>query len=428
LHLVSKDTLIRRYDKIEIPPEFLILDEAHLYYDQQANIQEHYPDARIVGVSASPERLDGRGLSDLYDVLVDGPDIRWLTERGYLVPPRYFAPPFDGLETLHRRGYEYDEADLAELLERRQVYGSAIEHYEKHAAGKTALVFARSVAAAEDVAGRFAARGWRFEPVSGRTPPKQRATLIAALKAGELHGAVTCEIATYGLDVPRVECLIMLRPTLSRALYTQMIGRGLRPYRDKTECVILDHVGLLAEHGHPLAPYTWQFDGREKRARGATDPDFRLHLCPETFLWCERPSCVGCEHNTTGRKTRAEHVVDCQLVEEPPPVALEARPLEERQIYQDRLGAALEAARAALDAGDIAAAHGPIDEALALGRQIGRNPMWLYHRLSMGRVSVNVPLLHEIARCEGYKPGWVWFKKKQIRARLAKEKANGRIT
>lgn len=414
LHLVSKDTLIRRYDKIETQPEFLILDEAHLYYDQQATIQKHFPDARIVGVSASPERLDGRGLSDLYDVLVEGPDIRWLTERGYLVPTRYYAPPIDGLEAVKRRGYEYDADDLAELLARRKVYGSAIEHYERHAAGKTALVFARSVAMADDIADRFSVRGWRFVPVSAKTPKKQRKALIAGLQSGALHGVVNCEIATYGLDVPRVECLIMLRPTMSRALYTQMTGRGLRPHPGKTECVILDHVGLLAEHGHPLAPYEWQFRGRERRKRNPND-DFKLHLCPETFLWCEKSSCDGCGDNTTGRKNRTEYVVDCQLQEAAPPAALKARPLEEQQIYQDRLNAAVELALNALSTGDMQAAHGPIDKLLSLARQVGRNPMWVYHRLSVDRVSVNVPLLHEIARCQHYKPGWVYFKVKALR-------------
>lgn len=423
LHLVSKDTLIRRYDKIENPPDFAILDEAHLYYDQQATIQELYPDALIVGCSASPERLDGRGLSDLYDVHVEGPDIRWLIERGYLVQPRCYVPPFAGLEGVKRRGHEYDAADLDELLKRRKVYGSAIDHYERHAAGRTALVFARSVAVAEDIADRFAARGWRFVAVSAKTPAGRRREIISGLESGQLHGVVNCEIATYGLDVPRVSCLVMLRPTLSRALYTQMIGRGLRTADGKADCIVLDHVGLLKEHGHPLEPYQWRFTGREKRGPREVEPgELERHLCPATSMWCTEASCVDCEHSGGRWTSRAEYLVNCQLREEAPPVPLTDRPLEQRRIYQDRLDEALANAQAALDAGDISAAHGPIEELLALCRQVGRNPMWVYYRLSAGRVSVNVPLLHEIARCERYKKGWVYYKTQQLHNELRKSR------
>jgi superfamily II DNA or RNA helicase len=426
VHLVSSSTLIRRWDRIRTRPDFLVIDECHLHYDRQAEIIARFPETKILGVTASPERLDGRGLSDLYEVLVEGPDTRTLVEQGFLVPCRYYAPPLEGLDTVHRRGTEYDEAELAELLTRRKVYGSAIEHYRKHAtnadgSGKAALVFTRSVAAAEDVAQRFSAAGYRFEPISGQTPTRQRAALVAGLRDGGLDGLVNCEVATYGLDVPRVECLILLRPTLSKALQVQMIGRGLRPHPGKRECVVLDHVGMLSEFGHPLQPHQWQFHGREKRKREPVQ-DVRLRLCPETFLYCERPSCVGCEHNTTQRKTRAEAVVDCQLTEVASPVPLRDRPLEERQEFVDRMNAAIAAASQALAAGNVSLAAGPIGDLLRLAKITGRKPQWVYHVLSEGRVTVNVPLLSEIARQAGYKAGWVFYQRREIGDRLARNR------
>ena len=440
LHLVSSDTLIRRWDRIKNPPDFIVLDEAHLYYDRQIELCERFPNAYILGTSASPERLDGRGLSDIYGELVEGPDVRQLVEQGYLCPVRYFAPPLAGLGKVHRKGIDYDEDELANLFEQRRIYGKAVEHYEANARGKSALVFARSVEESEKIASEFRARGWRFEPVSANTPKKIRAAIIDGFRRGEVHGLVNCEVAVYGLDVPRIECVILLRPTMSKAFATQMLGRGLRPSPEtgKRDCVVMDHVNLIDEFGHPFAPYDWQFSGREKRAR-KLDPTIRLRLCPETFIYCERPSCVGCPSNTTKRKTRAEAIVDCQLRELAPPVELKARPPEEQEVFGERLEAALDRARAAMKAGEIGGnadgsnTIGPntdgspticsaaIGELLKLARQIDRQPLWVYHRLSEGRLTANVPLLSEIARQMGYARGWVYFARQKIDERLREQ-------
>lgn len=423
VHLVSSNTLIRRYDKIKKPPAFIIVDEGHLFYERNLKIKERYPDSKILLTSASPERLDGRGLSEICPVLIEGPGLRELIELDYLVPMRYFAPPIDGLDKIKRRGWEYDAEELAALLERRKVYGEAIEHYERHAKGKRSLVFARSVEEAEKIAHRFSVAGYRFEPVSAKTPDKERTALIDGLRSGALDGVVNCEIATYGLDVPPVECIILLRPTTSKALQCQMVGRGLRvsPETGKTHCTILDHVGLLQEFGHPLEPHTWAFHGKQRRKKSKDDPDLKFRLCPETFMYCTKPTCLDCGNNSTGRKSREEEIVDCELKEAESPVEFRDRPIEVRREYQDRLGAAISEAREAMERGEIA--PGPIGQLLKIARNMGRQPMWVYWRLSEGRVSVNVPLLHEIARQCDYKSGWTHFKEKQIAEKLGRKKA-----
>lgn len=420
VHVVSSSTLIRRWDKIRHKPDFLVVDEAHLHYDRQAEMQERFGDLAFLGVTASPERLDGRGLSDLYDELVEGPPLETLIEQGYLAPLRYYAPPIDGLDQVHRRGTEYDKDELAELLTRRRVYGSALEHYQRHAAGRSALVFTRSVEAAEDVAHRFSSAGYRFEPISGKTPTAQRRALVDGLREGRLHGIVNCEIATYGLDIPRVSALILLRPTTSKALQVQMIGRGLRPTEGKRDCVVLDHVGILQQFGHPLAPYKWRFHGTEKRQARNEDPQILLKLCPYTFMYCTKPSCRGCPYNEGKIKARAEAVVDCELQEAAPPRKLADRPEEERREFQDRLGDAVERAREELDRGG--SASGPIGELLSLANRIGRQPMWVYWRLCAGKKAVQPSVLHEIARQKKYKPGWAHFKARDVQKRIEKGK------
>lgn len=335
---------------------------------------------------------------------------------------KYYAPPLEGLDTVHRKGLDYDENELAQLFAERKVYGKAVDHYVRHAAGKSTLVFARSVAESEKIAAEFRARGFSFEPISGKTPTKLRKDLLAGLQSGTIHGLVNCELVTYGLDIPRIECLILLRPTMSKALQTQMIGRGLRvsPETKKRECVVLDHVNLIREFGHPFSPYEWQFHGREKRKKAPADPEIRLRLCPETFMYCDKPSCIGCEYNTTKRKTRAEAIVDCQLSEQEAPVPLQTRPVEEQAVFRERLDDAIDRARAAIQDGHIDA--GAIGDLLTLARQIGRQPLWVYWRLSEGRLTANVPLLSEIARQEKYKPGWVYFARGKIQETLQRRK------
>jgi superfamily II DNA or RNA helicase len=414
VHVVSKDTLIRRYDKIKKEPDLIIVDEAHLALDRYIEIANRFSSARILGVTATPERLDGRGLSELYETLVMGPTLQELIEFGFLTNMKYFSPPIEGLSEVHRRGTEFNPDELEALLERRKVYGKAIDHYQRHADSRACLVFCRSIKAADETAQRFCNAGYRFENIDGTMRYTKRRALIDALRDGKIHGLTSCELITYGLDVPRVECIIMLRPTLSRTLYMQMIGRGLRPYPDKSECVVLDHVCNLQEHGHPLAPYGWQFNGTEKRGKRKSHDDITARLCPEIdFLYCEKRSCIGCEHYRGGPRGRESYEVDVELQETPAPVRMARRPFDEKRKFVDKIGQLVDDFWHGEAEGEIR--PGPIGELLTVAAALGRQPMWVYHELTRDQIAVNIPLLHEIARQKKYKAGWVYFQIKQLK-------------
>lgn len=432
VHVVSKDTLTRRLEmgRVKRPPQLMIVDECHLAIDRQIEFARAFdalapvgaPRTRILGFSATPERLDGRGLSELYQALVLGPTIPELVARGYLSGLRYFCPPIEGLGDVHRRGTEYDEAELEALLRARKVYGNAVEHYRRHADRRPALVFCRSVKAAAETAQRFCDSGYRFENIDGQMTYQRRRALISALRDGQIDGLTSCELITYGLDVPRVECVIMLRPTLSRTLFMQMIGRGLRPWTGKDSLVVLDHVGNLQEFGHPFSPHVWSFDGRERRKR-AEAPAVVARLCPEMdFLYCDRPSCVGCPRAPVdGRDPRRPpEVVDADLVEAASPVPMAERPEHERVFLEaqiDHLAKTVATEMSGRAGALTPTAAGAVGELLEHARGLGRDPMWVYWRLSEGRASVNVPLLCEIGRQSGYKHGWAWWKAEEIRKR-----------
>lgn len=413
VHIVSKDTLTRRWSRIKNWPDLVIIDECHLNLDFQLSLREHLPTkTKMVGVTATCERLDGRGLSTkaggVYDSLIKGPDISELVQRGYLTGVKYFCPPIDGLSEVHRKGTEFDGDELDALLSRRAVYGKAIDHYKEHSDGKACLVYCRSVKVAYDMAERFRQAGYRFECIEGNMSYTERKALIDGLSDGRLQGLTSCELITYGLDCPRVECIIMLRPTLSRTLFSQMVGRGLRPYPGKKECVILDHVNNLATHGHPLGDYDWAFDGREKQKAKKGEHEAVLKMCPNCFLYFEGTVCPYCGHSGHREKKYDEQVIDGRLVEVGA-LPLKERPEEEQKTYEQRIALACEQFR--IDGGAVA-------ELLKIAEELNRSPMWVYHRLCEVKDSkaVNVPLLYEIARIKGYAKGWVYFKMKELRA------------
>jgi superfamily II DNA or RNA helicase len=413
-HVVSKDTLIRRLaaDKIKNAPDIIIVDEAHLALTRYLELRKAFPGATFIGFTATPERLDGRGLSELYDELIAGPTIKELVEMEYLTNVRYFRPPSFDMTDLHRRGTEVISGELEKILTNRRIYGDAVKHYKAYADGKPALIFCRSIKSANEAAQNFSTEGYLIENIDGTMSYRKRKALIDALKNGTIQGLTSCELVTYGLDVPRVECIIMLRPTMSRTLFFQMIGRGLRPCPGKTECTVLDHVGNLQYHGHPLADYRWNFHGVEKIKR-EKDKNIELRLCAEIgFMYCGKASCAGCEYNTTGKTERKLAYVETDLVEVAS-IPLAQRPYGERKDINDRISRSINLYR---DGND----KDSISELLNIAKSLGNDPMWVYWQLSEDRRSIDVPLLYNIAKQKGYKPGWAYHKKQIVARKLGR--------
>lgn len=438
VHVVSKDTLIRRYDKIKNWPDLLIFDECHLYFDRQIEIVAKIPlTSKVIGFTATPERLSGKGLSALYGALIEGPPIEELIAMGFLAIPKYFAPMLSGLKNLKRNAGEFDSKQLTALLAERKIYGKVVDHYKEEADGKSALVFCRSIDDARRTATEFADRDYIFENVDGKMSAKKQNMLFNALRNREIQGLTTCELAIYGLDIPQIECLIMLRPTMSLAYYLQMLGRGLRPCDEigKTHCVILDHVNNLLMHtdsvldpitkkmvpGDPFGPRTWNFDGTQKRRK---KPDYDEiedagSVCSKCKLYLfGKTVCPNCGETKTVREPADLEIDESQKLQEIKPLKLNDRPPEERREYIDRinevLGRATQMAGSKIT-GENTELAGIVADMLKIAEELKNQPMWAYWRLSEGKRAVNVPVLHEIARQKEYKSGWVRHKIDEIK-------------
>ena len=298
VRIASVQTLVRRLDHVP-PPDLLVIDEAHhAVAGSWRRVLERWPRARVLGVTATPARLDGKGLGvrvgGVFDHLVLGPSVQDLTDAGFLVPADVYAPPMKAdLEGVRTRLGDFDRREIRVRMDRPVITGDAVEHYLRLAPGRPGIAFCASVEHARHVAEAFSEAGVPSEPIDGGMGDGDRDGALARLASGETRVLTSCEIVSEGFDLPAVEVAILLRPTQSLTLYLQQVGRVLRPSPGKASATVLDHVGNVERHGLPDADRTWDLDGVRRRRTGEAP----VRRCPECFA-CHPPApvCPACGH------------------------------------------------------------------------------------------------------------------------------------
>ena len=287
VQVASKDSLIRR---LEGEYDLIIIDEAHHTSRGSGwgKILDHYG-CRVLGVTATPCRLDGKGLGvsagGYFDHIICGPSVRELIDLGHLSDFRVFAPPpgkqvdLSGVKTL---AGDYKIEDLEAVVDRPVLTGDVVDHYRRLAGGMPAIAFAVTVTHAHHIAEEFAAAGFQAAALSGKTGDDARERMIRDLGTGALHVLASCNVISEGTDIPRVGCAILMRPTKSLALHFQQVGRGLRQFPGKEFTVILDHAGNCHRHGLPTDPQEWTLEGNVKqRQKRETGP--AVKQCPACY-------------------------------------------------------------------------------------------------------------------------------------------------
>lgn len=268
VQIASIQTLARRIEKLPAP-DLIIYDECHhIAAGGWAAVYERYPKARHIGLSATPERLDGEGLDKFFDAIVYGPEPRELIEQGYLSDYSYFTPSAPDTSGLKTRGKDYDKNAAESAMNVPTVTGDAVAHYRRHCAGKRAVIFAVSRKHSKDVVASFNAAGIPAAHVDGDTKQGERDRALERFASGEIPVLSNVDLFGEGFDLPMIEAVILLRPTQSLGLYLQMCGRGLRTAPGKRNCVILDHAGNVARHGLPCDAREWKLAGRKKKRGG----------------------------------------------------------------------------------------------------------------------------------------------------------------
>jgi superfamily II DNA or RNA helicase len=299
VQVASVQTLVRRLGEI-IYPDMIICDEAHHMTkggSSWGKVAEYYPRALLLGVTATPARLDGkplgRGAGGFFDMLVQGPTVKELIALGFLSPPVTYIPPSKvDMSGVHTKFGDYNLKEVSERVDKPQIIGDAVEHYLRICPGQPAIAFCMSIKHAEHVAQMFRDAGVIAESIDGKLDDRTRKYRIDALGNGRIQVLTSCEIISEGTDIPVVTTAILLRPTQSLGLCLQQCGRILRPHPDKPFSIILDHVGNIAvrerdgsmhmNHGFVEDDRDWSLDSGviqpKHTSNGGTSDRFRQCL------------------------------------------------------------------------------------------------------------------------------------------------------
>lgn len=315
--VASVQTWVRRTDQYP-EPDLIIIDECHRSASTTyQKVLEAYPNARVIGLTATPQRTDGKGLDDTYTALVQGPSIRQLIDAGYLCDYEIFAPPSTlDLSSLKTRMGDYDKRELEQTMDKPTITGDAVATYKKHAHGKRCVVMCVSIRHAEHVMESYRAAGVPAEMIEGSMTNKEREMILDRFRAGETLVICNVQLLIEGVDIPSIEVVQWLRPTQSLIVWMQGNGRGLRPSEGKERLLILDQVGNWSKHGLPDEDREWSLEGRKKRKRKTDDEaDVNVQQCKHCFhIFRPGPSaCPSCGKPVEVRQKSEIQVVDGEL-------------------------------------------------------------------------------------------------------------------
>jgi superfamily II DNA or RNA helicase len=305
IQVASIDTLQHRHRRgaIELPPaDVVIFDEAHRVRGRTREaLLRNYPDAVWLGLTATPCRGDGRGLGNIFNVLIEAPQTSELISLGVLVAPKVFAPVYRdiGRGVATSRG-DYVTSALSKRMNTDELVGDIVTEWLAHGESRPTVAFSVDVAHAVHIRDRFRQHGIAAEYVSGKTPVSEREQILAELVNGSIKVVANCMVLTEGWDCPPLGCIILARPTKQLGLYRQMTGRGLRPARGKIDCVFLDHAGAVYRHGLPSDDIEWTLTV-DRRATNATavsrarNNAVKIAQCPDcSAILAAQPPCWSC--------------------------------------------------------------------------------------------------------------------------------------
>jgi superfamily II DNA or RNA helicase len=303
IQIASVQTLVRRLVKNTFNPNYIIIDEAHhAAAGSWTKIINHFKDAYKIGCTATPIRLDGRGLADYFDDLVKGPGVAKLIDEKYLAPYKVFAPPLKvNLDKVKTLGGDYQKKELEKQIDSADIIGDAVQQYKKHADGLPAIAFCISIKHATDVCNKFKNAGYKAAIVHGEMKVDDRDEAIKGLGNGKIQILTSVDVISEGTDVPDVSAAILLRPTKSEGLYLQQVGRVLRPKPDKT-AIILDHVNSTRTHGFVDDKREWSLHSqKKKKKKGELAP--HVETCKKCFAtYKPTPVCPVCGYQAENRE------------------------------------------------------------------------------------------------------------------------------
>ena len=294
---VSIQWLSKHYDEIEEEPGLIVIDEAHhALAKTYKEMWERFPKAKFLGLTATPCRLNGKGFTDLFDVLVQSWDVPEFISKGRLATYDFVSIKSDGvtqrlIDSLQKRGADgdYQNKEMDMLLNKKPSIERLYRSLEEYGKDRKGIVYAINISHAQKITKLYQEHGVKAIAIDSKTPATERQQDIEAFKKGDIQVLVNVDIFSEGFDCPDVEFVQLARPTLSLAKYLQMVGRGLRVAKGKKNCVIIDNVGLYRVFGLPSQVWNWNamFEGKLKVGKKKETAKER-----EFFLMSKVQDCI----------------------------------------------------------------------------------------------------------------------------------------
>ena len=279
---MSIQWLMRHYDEIEEEPGMIVIDEAHhALAKTYKEMWERFPKAKFLGLTATPCRLNGKGFTDLFDVLVQSWSVPEFISKGRLATYDFVSIKSDGvtqrlIDSLQKRGADgdYQNKEMDMLLNKKPSIERLYRSLEEYGKDRKGIVYAINISHAQKITKLYQKHGVKAIAIDSKTPATERQQDIEAFKKGDIQVLVNVDIFSEGFDCPDVEFVQLARPTLSLAKYLQMVGRGLRVAKGKKNCVIIDNVGLYRVFGLPSQVWNWNamFEGKLKIGKKKETP------------------------------------------------------------------------------------------------------------------------------------------------------------
>lgn len=346
-------TVVKRLSKIVV--DFIIVDEAHhAVAGSWQKIIDALPNAYVLGVTATPCRLDGKGLKHAFDYMVEGTTIKELIKLGYLCDAKVYASEKD-LSKIKSVAGDYDKSQLYEYFSKAKITGEIVDTYRKYADKMQTIVFCINIKHAEITHSLFRVLGYKSAVLHSKLTKDERNDTIEKFRNKEIQLLISVDIISEGFDVPSCECVILLRPTKSLSLYMQQVGRGLRTYEGKKHAIILDHAGNSFRHGLPTQDREWELT--EDKVRAAKQQKWELRQCEYCYavISTHQNVCPECK-NENKPKEKEMKLVAGELV-----------PIEEADLKRKE-------ARREL------AGHKTLEDWQEIARKRGYKMGWAYYR------------------------------------------------
>ena len=327
IQVVSIQTFTSRVDNedfVKPNANFIIIDEAHRSTSSSfKKLIAEYPDAFVIGLTATPCRADGKGLGNIYQELIECGNIKDLTAQGYLVPTRIVAPTIPDLQNIRIVAGDYEKKTLDNRMNTPKLVGDIVSHWIRYGESRPTVVFAVSIKHSKYITNIFRQNGIPAGHIDGEMPEIEREQQLEKLNKGEIKVLSNCMVLTEGWDQPKVSCVIIARPTKSYSLYLQMVGRSLRPAPNKKDTLIIDHSGCVYEHGFPDDVPQWELKTSKEKERKKKEPQ-PIEKQPFTCVQCdtvykpskEEPACPNCAFIPT-KKEQMILIQQGRLVELP---------------------------------------------------------------------------------------------------------------